>query len=175
VVFVKRRDVVLRDWLARFVGRGKEDRPPWLLSLTLLSMLVAAATAVVVALQTSGDLFCTVTRRLGGASIPLAAYLVVAVCSFGFVVSIVVRNRPRLLSMTLLLAGCALLLGIVLVARDSAVTKGTESCTLFETTTQTFSKHVWYAYVFWGLALSVLVLQLRRAIRIPVRPAPHPQ
>jgi len=169
---MKRLEFALPKPLARFVARGEEDRPRWLLAVTLLSMFAAAATASVVAVITgSGRIFCTVTTRLSGADIPLAAYIVLAVCSFGFAVSILVRNRPHLLSMNLVLAACALLIGIVLVARDSAVSTAVESCFLIQSSTETFTDHVWYVYIVWGVALAVLLLQLRRAI--PIGPNSH--
>ena len=162
---MKQRDSAMPERLARFVARGEEDRPRWLLALTLLSMFAAAATAGVVAVITGGGrIFCTVTTRLSGADIPLAAYIVVAVCSFGFAVSILVRARPRLLSMNLLLAACALLTGIVLVARVSAVSTAVESCSFMGSYTETFTDHVWYVYIVWGVALGVLLLQAGRLL-----------
>jgi hypothetical protein len=142
-----------------------DHRPRWLLGLALLSMLVGAGTALVVIWITGGALFCTTTRRLSGADVPRAAAVVLIACSLGFVTSIVVRDRPVLLALTLSLTACALLTGIALVARDSAVTKAVETCTLVDTTTETETDHVWSVYVFWGVALVLLLLQLRRAIR----------
>jgi hypothetical protein len=152
--------------LARFVGRGEWDRPRWLLALTLLSMFVAGAAAVWIAWITGGALFCSVTRRLSGADIQPAADTVLAVCSFGFVLSILVCQRPRLLSTNLLLTACGLLTGILLVARDSAMSNSVESCSLFGTTTERVTEHVWYVCVIWGAALVVLLVQAGRTIRI---------
>jgi hypothetical protein len=134
-------------------------------------MLVAAATALVVSWITGGAIFCTATSRLSGADIPLAAYVVLGACSFGFIASVFVRDRPLLLSLILSLTACALLTGVVLVARDSAVTKAVESCNFMGTYTETDTEHVWYVYVVWGIALAVLLLQLGRAIRFCAGPA----
>jgi hypothetical protein len=111
--------------------------------------------------------FCTVTNRLSGPDIPLAAHVVVIACAVGFLLSISLRTRPLLLSLTLLLTACALLTGIGLVARDSAVTKAVESCSLMGTSTGTYIDHVWWVYLFWGVSVVVLVLQAARCVRKP--------
>ena len=38
------------------------------------------------------------------------------------------------------------------------------------TSTETVTDHVWYVYVVWGIALAVLLLQLRRAMRFSAAP-----
>jgi hypothetical protein len=154
----------------RAFGRAAEDRPRWLLTLSLLSMLVAAGAALVVDLISGGAVFCTVTSRLSGADIPLAAGVVLGSCFFGFIASIFARERPLLLSVILSLTACALLTGIAFVARDSAVTTAVESCTLMSTSTETVTNHVGYLYAVWGVAVAVLLLQLRRAIRFCAAP-----
>ena len=46
---------------------------------------------------------------------------------------------------------CALLTGIVLVARVSAVSTAVESCSFMGSYTETFTDHVWYVYIVWGV------------------------
>jgi hypothetical protein len=140
-----------------------EDRPRWLLALSLVSIFIAGGTALVLIFITAGAVFCTVTKRLSGTNIPLAAHVVVIACAVGLLLSIFLRARPLLLSLTLLLTSCALLTGIVLVAHDSAVTTADESCTLMSTSTDTMVEHVWYVYPFWGVPLVVLLVQGTRA------------
>jgi hypothetical protein len=142
-------------------------RPRWLLALSLLSMLLAAGTAVAVEVVTSGaGLFCGVARRLSGSEIPLAANVVLWACALGVLASIFVRQHPVVLSLVLSLTAGALLAGIVLVAWDSAATTYIQTCGFMgPTTTKTVADHVWYVYVVWGVALAVLLLQLRRALR----------
>jgi hypothetical protein len=149
----------------RAFGRADDERPRWLLALSLLSMLVAGGTALFVGWITGGALFCTATTRPSGAEIPLAAHVVLGACSCGFIASIFARERPLLLSLILSLTVCALLTSIVLVASNSAVTTADESCDFMGTYSQTVTEHVGYVYAVWGVAVAVLLLQLRRAIR----------
>src|SRR5438034_4276560 len=139
------------------------DRPSWLLSLSLASMFIAGAGAFVVAFVMAGAVFCTVTNRLSGAGIPLAAHVVMIACAVGFLLSVFFARSPQLLSLTLLLTACALLSGIVLVAHDSAVSRAVESCSLMSTSTDTTINHVW-----WGLPL------LGRAVGRPRSPSRTP-
>jgi hypothetical protein len=145
-------------------SRAPSDRPRWLLGLSLLTIFVAGATAVVVDWYTGGAVFCTVTNRLSGWDIPLAAHVVMIACAVGFLLSIFFARRALLLSLTLMLTACALLTGIVLVARDSAVTKSAESCSFMGTSTDTYTDHVWWVYVLWGVAVAVLLVQPLRVL-----------
>jgi hypothetical protein len=74
------------------------DRPRWLLRVSLLAIFIAGGTAVVVDWYTGGALFCTVTNRLSGPDIPLAAHVVMITCAVGFLLSVLLRARPLLLS-----------------------------------------------------------------------------
>jgi hypothetical protein len=149
-----------------------EERPRWLLTLSSVSICVAGGTALVLTWQTGGAIFCSVTKRLSGPNIPLAAHVVMIGCAVGLLLSIFLRARPLLLSLTLLLTACALVTGTALVAHDSAVTKAVESCSLMDTSTDTVVDHVWYVYLFWGVPSVVLLIQATRAcLTIVGRPA----
>jgi hypothetical protein len=157
--------------LERLFRLADGDRPPGLLALSLLSIFAAGATAIVLAYQSGGQLFCTVTKRLSGSDIEVAAYVVMSVCFVAFVVSILVRAMPRLFALNLFFAAIALLSGILLVASDSAVSRSVQSCSLIGPAyTSTVSNHVSYVYVVWGIATGILLLQLRRAIHMPTGP-----
>jgi hypothetical protein len=151
--------------LERALRRASAERPRWLLALSLLSMLLGAGAALLVVWITGGAIFCAATSRSSGSDIPLAGRVVLAACAFGFFASIFARRRPLFLALVLSLTACALLAGIVLVARDSATTTQAESCDFMGTYTRTATYHFWYVGVVWGVAAAVLVLQLRRAIR----------
>ena len=86
---------------SRLRGVADEDRPRWLLFLSLTSLLVAFVSGVVVAWDAGGGIFCNVTRRLSGGEIPLAAVIVLGVCAVALFAAIVARQRPFLLVLVL--------------------------------------------------------------------------
>jgi hypothetical protein len=155
---------------ARYVPYSSQEspagktRPRWLVAPSLVSILIAGGSAFVVAVWTTGGaLFCTVTKRLSAPDIPLAFHVVIVGCAVGFLLSILCG--PRLLVLPLLLTACALLTGIVLVARDSATWRASESCGIASTDTETVTNHLWGLYLFWGIPLIVLLLQAVRCVR----------
>jgi hypothetical protein len=145
-------------------SRAPSDRPRWLLGISLLTIFVAGATAVVVDWYTGGAVFCTVKTRLSGGDIPLAAHVVMIACGVGFLLSSFFARRVLLLSLTLMLTACAVLAGSILVARDSAITKSVKTCSLMGTSTDTYTQHVWWVYLFWGVAVAVLLVQPLRVL-----------
>src|SRR5262245_47474130 len=127
----------VRARLAWFVSRSDERRPFGLLTVTLLTIVGAGLTALVAAVAAQGDLFCTVTTRLSGDEIPIAAGLVLAVCPLGFAAGALTRHRPRLLWLTVTLVALALAAGIALVTADAAVSRTIQECTFMGTSTET--------------------------------------
>jgi hypothetical protein len=152
--------------LAWLGGRRDERRPRWLLAVTLPSLVVTGSAAVISTWEASGGPFCTVTRRLSGQQIPGANALVLVSCIVGFAALIVVRNRPRLLVLTLLLLALALVVGVVLVAADSGVSRTVQECDFMGTDTETDTSRFGWVYVPW---LGAVVVFLAQAARLPAR------
>jgi len=152
--------------LAWFAGRHDEKRPGWLLAVTLLTLVVVGSATLFSIWLEHGALFCKVTSRLSGRQIPVANALVFVSCIVGFVATVAVRHRPRLLVLTLLLLALVLVVGVALVAADSGVSRTVQECDFMGTYTETDTTRFGWVYAPWLGAALVFLLQ---AARLPAR------
>lgn len=147
----------------RWFTEASDDRPRAQLSSSLSAMLAASGVALAALVETSvGGVFCHVDRRLAGANIQHANDVVIVAGVVGAAIAVVVRERPRLRVLNLLLAAAALTVALVLVAADSAVSREITTCSFMGTSTNKTTHNVSYVYFIWGPALLTLLVQTAR-------------
>jgi hypothetical protein len=130
--------------------------------LSALSMILASAVAIAGFYEVLGlSLFCTEHERRGA---NIVAALVVALTGSvaGLVLLLLVRKWRHFLAVVLLLVAATLGVAIGLVALDSATfiqKNGSCGLGLFgPPETGTSTGHFWYLYLFWGVAIAVLLV-----------------
>jgi hypothetical protein len=147
----------------RWFGERTGVRPSAQLSSSLLATLAASAAAVLALVETNGGgIFCSVTTRVAGANIQRAIDVVLFGGVIGALVAVAIRNRPRLRVLNLLLVAGVLTAALVLVARDSAISKEITTCSFMETTTSRETHDLSYLYAVWGAALITILVQAAR-------------